>query len=337
MPTPLVVITDCDLPGTAAEEALTAAGMIVRRASCARAEDVVDAAKGADALIVQWAPVTAAVFGELDSLSFISRLGIGYDMIDVESATRHGVAVANTPTYCVEEVAAHTVAMGLSLTRGLSAYDRAVREGRWAPTQPRPMAARPSATTVAVVGFGRIGSLAARHFEALGFRVVVHDPFVPESVSGSSALEFVPLESALDRADILTLHAPLTESTRHLIDAEALAAMKPGAVLVNTCRGGLVDEAALVDALGAGRLAGAALDVFDAEPLAADHPLCSLDNVILTPHAAWYSPEAMVDLPVHAANNVVEFLAGRPVPSVVNPDYLTASIPAPGPAQEPVR
>lgn len=327
MPKPLVAITDYDLPGSACHDVLAAAGMRVRQASCRTPQDVVEAAKGADALVVQWAPVTSQVLDQLGSLRFIGRLGIGYDMIDVESATRHDVAVANTPTYCVEEVAAHTVAMGLTLTRGLPAYDRAVRDGSWAPTSARPMAARPSATRVAVIGFGRIGGLAAQHFAALGFRVVVHDPFVEEAVARESQFEFVSLASALAGADLITLHAPLTDATRHLINAESLAAMKPGAVLVNTCRGGLVDEAALERALREGTLAGAALDVFATEPLAPSHPLCGLDNVLLTPHAAWYSPEAMVDLPIHAATNVVDFLEGRPVGSIVNPGYRTPTLP----------
>ncbi len=319
-----MVITDCDLPGQAAEDVLRSAGLSVTRASCVTEADVVEAARGATALVVQWAPVSSAVLDQLGSLRFVSRLGIGYDMIDVEAAAARGIAVANTPTYCVEEVASHTVAMLLALTRGLAGYDRAVRAGEWAPTQARPMAVRPSTTTVAVIGYGRIGELTAQHCRALGFRVLVHDPYVDAAVIRQAGCQPVDLDVALSSADALTLHAPLTPRTRHLVNAGTLATMRPGAVIVNTCRGSLVDDAALVDALRSGRLSGAALDVYESEPLAPDHPLCELDNVILTPHAAWYSPEALADLPLHAARNVVDFLAGRPVESIVNGDRAPA-------------
>lgn len=317
------MITDSDLPGSAGEEILEAAGLVVRRADCVTAEDVVRAGRGADALVVQWATVSGQALAELAGLRFISRLGIGYDMIDVPAATRHGIAVANTPTYCVEEVATHTTAMILALTRGLPAYDSAVRSGTWAATQARPMAARPSASTVLIVGFGRIGSMAAANVSALGFRVLVHDPLVDDGVVTGAGYEPVALDHGLSRADVISLHAPLSESTRHLLDAASLARVKPGAVVVNTCRGPLIDEVALADALESGRLGGAALDVYVREPLPADSRLRTLGNVLLTPHAAWYSPQAMNDLPVHAATNVVDFLAGRSVASIVNPAYAT--------------
>lgn len=320
-----VVITDCDLPGSVVEEILYAAGLHVERADCRTEQDVMDAAQGADAIIVQWAPITARVLAHLSSLRFISRVGIGYDMIDVDAATQRGVAVANTPEYCVEEVAAHTIALALALTRGVVSYDRAVRAGRWAPTEPEPMAARPSATTAAVIGYGRIGALAARHFSALGFHVLVHDPFVSDETLHADHVRAVDLDDALRRADVLSLHAPLTRQTRHLINTETIALMKPGAVVVNTCRGPLIEENALIEALTAGRLAGAALDVFEAEPLMADSPITKAPNLLLTPHAAWYSAQALADLPSHAASNVVRFLQSRPVDSIVNGAHAAPS------------
>lgn len=324
MTSDLVVITDCDLPGTAADDALAAAGLRVRRAASPSADDIVAAAAGASALIVQWAPITADVLDRLPDLRFISRLGIGYDMIDVDAATERGILVANTPAYCLDEVATHTLAMILALGRGLVAYDRAVRAGAWSAVDARPMGLRPAATTLSVIGYGRIGKLVARRGAALGFRVVVADPMVSDVDILADGLEPAPLEEAIARADILTLHAPLTEETRHLIDARALATMKPGAVLVNTCRGPLVDEEALADALEAGRLAGAAIDVFESEPLPATSRLRAIDSVVLTPHAAWYSPQALIDLPLHAAGNVIDHHAGRTVPAVVNRVAATA-------------
>jgi D-3-phosphoglycerate dehydrogenase / 2-oxoglutarate reductase len=318
MTSDLVVITDCDLPGTAADDALADAGLRVRRSASASADDIAEAAADASALIVQWAPITGELLDRLPRLRFISRLGIGYDMIDVEAATARGILVANTPAYCLDEVATHTLAMILALGRGLVAYDRAVRAGEWSAVDARPMGFRPAATTVAVIGYGRIGRLVAQRCAALGFHVVVADPLVADVDVLADGLEPAPLADALARADVLTLHAPLTEATRHLIDAGALAAMKPGAVLVNTCRGPLVDEEALADALVSGRLGGAAIDVFETEPLPSSSRLRSLDNVLLTPHAAWYSPQALVDLPLHAADNIIDHWAGRPVPAVVN-------------------
>ncbi|WP_313661845.1 C-terminal binding protein [Cellulosimicrobium cellulans] len=327
-----VVITDCDLPGTACEDTVTAAGLRAVRAAARTEDEVIAAVEEAaasgsvpSALVVQWAPITARVLDAVagpGGVRMVSRMGIGYDMVDVAAATERGVAVANTPTYCIEEVASHTVAMILTLDRGLVAYDRALRAGTWAPTAQH--AARLSSTVVAVIGYGRIGSEVARSARALGYRVLVHDPFVDAAAVVADGHEAVGIDEAVARADVITLHAPLTASTRHLLDARTLAAAKPGVRVVNTCRGPLIDEDALADALASGHVGSAALDVYATEPLPADSRLRTLDNVLLTPHAAWFSPEAMQDLPVHTARNAVDFLAGRPVPSIVNPDHARA-------------
>ncbi len=266
----LVAITDSDLPSNhIEEELLEGAGLRALRADCTTEDEVIERCQGADALIVQWVPIGERALDALPTVRFISRLGIGYDMIDVEAATARGVAVANTPDYCIVEVVCHTLALILDRLRSISTLDRAVREGRWAAV--------------------------------------------------ADGLQPAELDAALAAADCVTLHAPLTAATHHMIDRAALALMREGAVLVNTCRGGLVDEAALADALASGRPAAAALDVFEREPLPADSPLRSLPGVTLTPHAAWYSPQALRDLPVFATRQAIDFLAGRPVPSIVNP------------------
>jgi D-3-phosphoglycerate dehydrogenase / 2-oxoglutarate reductase len=320
--TRLVAITDSNLPSGGVEERLlTEAGFEPLRAECSTEDDVIERCAGAEALIVQWAPVSARVLDALESVRFISRLGIGYDMIDVDAATARGVAVANTPDYCIEEVACHTVALILDRARGVSALDASVRAGEWAAVAAYPMAARPSLLTASVIGYGRIGSRVATALRAIGFDVVVHDPHVPADRIERAGARAAGLGEALASGDIVTLHVPLTAETRHMIDAEAIAGMRPGAQLVNTCRGGLVDEAALAAALADGRLAGAALDVFETEPLPPDSPLRSLPSVTLTPHSAWYSPAALGDLPVLATRQVIAFMQGRAVPSIVNPDY----------------
>ncbi len=315
-----VVLTDSDLPPLGIEEeVLGAAGHEVVRAACTSAEDVIAAGAGADALLVQWAPITAAVLEALPTVRVVSRLGIGVDMVDVEAATRLGVAVANTPTYCIEEVAAHTLALILGRTRELVPLDAAVRTGGWGVTRLAPRSVRPSETTVAVIGYGRIGRRVAAALVAIGFRVLVADPYAPAvDLPGAVA---APVPEALAAADVVTLHAPLTAETRHLIDAAAIATMRPGALVVNTCRGGLVDEQALAAALVDGRLGGAALDVFATEPLPAESPLRSAPGVLLTPHAAWYSPAALRALPREAAENVVRVLAGERIPAIVNPAH----------------
>ncbi len=323
MTAPFILVSDCDLPGTVIEDTLRKAGLRAERAASASLDDIASLGADAEGLVVQWAQISAEVMDRMPKLRIISRVGIGYDMVDVEAATARGIAVANTPSYCIEEVAAHTIAMIMTQARGLSAYDRAVRAGTWKAVDARPLAVRPSTTTVSVLGFGRIGSIVARGCRALGFRVLVADPYASADAVREAGCELVEIPDAVVQADILTLHVPLTEATRHLIDAEALASMKPGAVVVNTCRGPHVAEDALAASLRAGHLGAAALDVFAGEPLAADSPLRDLDQVLLTPHAAWYSPEALADLPVHAAENIIRYLAGESVPSV-NPTYAAA-------------
>jgi phosphoglycerate dehydrogenase-like enzyme len=228
------------------------------------------------------------------------------------------VAVANTPDYCVDEVVSHTLAMALWLVRGLGRYDASVRAGQWAATAASPAAARPAGTVIGVVGLGRIGSQVAAQAKALGFDVIGHDPYA----APGGDVPLVSLGDLLRGSHLVTLHAPLTAETRHLIRADTIALMRPGALLVNTCRGGLIDEGAVAAALRSGRLGGIALDVFETEPLPAASPLRSLPNVLLSPHAAWYSPASLAALPVRAAQQVVDFLAGIPVPSIVNPEYL---------------
>jgi D-3-phosphoglycerate dehydrogenase len=314
-----VVITDSNLASREDERVLSDAGISVIRLQALTQDELVPALTQAnpDALIVQWAQISAAVLDAAPRCRFISRLGIGYDMIDTIAATERGVAVANTPDYCIDEVAAHTVAMALWLLRGLGRYDVSVRQGSWDATGGFPPACRPADVTVGVVGLGRIGRQVAGLTRALGFGVLAVDPYA----AAPDGVQVTSLEDLLRRSDLVTLHAPLTSETRHLIRAETLQLMRPGGQLVNTCRGGLVDEDALAEALESGHLAGAALDVFENEPLAASSPLRALPQVLLTPHAAWYSPASLADLPVRAAEQVVDFLAGRPVPAIVNPDY----------------
>ena len=244
---PTVVITDSDLGSDADEQVLRAAGCTTVRLHATTESEIAAGVSAADpdALVVQWARVSAAVLDAAPRCRFVSRLGIGYDMIDVAAATERGVAVANTPDYCVDEVVSHTLAMALWLLRGLGRFDAAVRDAQWSATGPWPLACRPSAAAIGVVGLGRIGSRVARQATALGFEVLACDPYA-EAPPGVPLLDLAEL---LRRSDLVTLHAPLTDETRHLIRAETIALMRPGGLLVNTCRGGLVDESALIKAM----------------------------------------------------------------------------------------
>ncbi|WP_345763409.1 C-terminal binding protein [Diaminobutyricibacter sp. McL0608] len=317
-----VLITDYDLPGSVAEDELVAAGLHVNRAEETSESSIIEAGEGASGLIVQWAPITARIMDALPDLRVISRLGIGVDMIDIPAATARGIAVANTPSYCIEEVASHSIAMLMTLARGIAGYDRAVRDGSWKATNAAPMAVRPSRTTVGIVGYGRIGSLVAKGCAALGFAVIVADPYVPSERIIADGFRYVTREEAIASADLLSLHVPLTDETYHLLNAGSLERMKLGAAIVNTCRGALIDEIALASAVESGHLSGAALDVFGAEPLSSTSRLREVQGILLSPHAAWYSPESLVDLPLHAAANVIRFLAGEELSStIVNPDF----------------
>ncbi|NJC73418.1 C-terminal binding protein [Planosporangium thailandense] len=298
-----VVITDCDHGGVDVERAVfEAAGLDVTVAHCRTAEEVVAAGRGALALVTQYAPVTRAALAELPGLRAVARYGTGVDTIDVAAAAERGVAVICVPDYAVSEVSDHTIALILALTRGVVAADRAVRAGRWDLDEVRPVR-RTSTLRLGLVGVGRIGAMVARKAAALGFDVVAYDEQpLPDGIGR------VGFDELLATSDVVSLHLPLTERTRHLIGAAELARMRPGSFLVNTARGAVVDESALAGALRSGHLGGAGLDVVESEPLAADSPLRECPNVVITPHVAFYSQQAIHELKYRVATGVVDAL-----------------------------
>jgi D-3-phosphoglycerate dehydrogenase / 2-oxoglutarate reductase len=292
----------------------------VRFAKDALTEDaVLELAQGCDAILCDAAPITRRVLEALPTVRIVSEYGIGVDNIDVAAATALGVWVANVPGFCAEEVSDHTIAAVLALSRRLVALDRIVRAGGWGAGAAGTMR-RLNTQTVGLVGFGRIAQLVARKASALGMRVMAHSPHTTAERASAAGAEAATLEDLLRNSDYVCLHAPATADTRGMIDARTLALMKPTAYLVNVGRGSLVDEAALVDALQSGRIAGAALDVFPQEPLDPASPLLKLDNVLLSPHAAFYSEESLNDLQTSAARNAIAALtSGRPN-TPVNPE-----------------
>ena len=261
-------------------------------------------------------PITADVMARMPRCRIIARYGIGVDTIDLDAATEAGIIVTNNPTYCIEEVAEHTLAMMLSAARKITFYDRQVRSGGWAVPPGKPMY-RVAGSTAGLIGFGNIARRVATAAAALDMRVLYFDPFVEQGQFDAPGQK-AALAEVLEQADYLCVHAPLTPQTRGMLNADAFAQMKPTAVLINCSRGSIVDTAALIDALDAGEIAGCALDTTDPEPLPDDHTLRTRENVIINPHAAWYSEGAMEGLQRGAPSEVRRLLEGRWPVNVVN-------------------
>jgi D-3-phosphoglycerate dehydrogenase len=287
-----------------------------------RESTVIERAKEVDAIVSLGlhVPFTGRVIEHLDRCRVLVRSGAGVENIDVETATARGIAVCHVPDYCSVDVADHTVALILALTRCVVRLDRYVRAGRWQnPVGMTGPVHRLGSRALGLVGFGRVARQVAARMAPMVREVLAYDPYAGAEGAAACGVSLVPLDDLLSEVDIVSLHTPLTAETRHLIARAELACMKPGAVLVNTSRGGVVDEAALIEALREGRLTGAALDVLAEEPPAADSPLLKLDNVILTPHFAGYSEEALETLRTHVAQAVADAMQGRWPAGVLNP------------------
>lgn len=308
MKRPVVLLTDSDLGDRSLEvgwlrDELDAEVVV---ADCRTAEDVVAAVREhrPHAIVTQWAPVNAeAIEAARETCRVISRIGIGIDMVDVAAAEAAGIPVRNVPHYCTEEVATHAVALALALWRRLPQFDAEVRSGVWNAASHVGDIGRLSNATVGLIGCGRIGLLVAKAFEVWGARVIVVDP-----APATDGYERVTLAELAEQADIISLHAPLFESTRHIVGEEFLDSLARRPVLVNTSRGPLIDVPAAVRAVEDGRLRGLGLDVFEVEPLPADDIVRSAPNTLLAPHAAWCSAEALPDLRRGAIQNVIEAL-----------------------------
>ncbi len=298
-----------------------------------RTEDyLVEALADVDAVLVSSREaVTPRVMAAMKRCKVMSRRGVGIDNLDVEAATRYGIAVACVPDASVEEVSDHAVALLLACARRIVWLNQTVKSGRWAEMgSPAPSPARQgmhrlTECVLGVVGFGRLGRATWRKAKAFGLKGLVYDPIVPQTAVRTEGAEPVGLEELLARSDFVTLHVPLTAQTKGLIDPEALAKMKPTAFLVNTSRGGVVDQEALAEAVAAGKLAGAALDVTDYEPLPADSRLMALDRILLTGHSAYLSLESEVELSRRAAENILAALRGEVPAGIVNPEVLQGS------------
>ncbi len=318
MPRFKVVVTDFNYADLEVErEALARWNAELHGFHCATPQEVVRVARDADAIISQYAPIDAEVISELRKCRVIGRYGIGVDNIDVQAATERGIAVINVPSYCEDEVSDHALAMLLAWTRRIPHYAAEVREGVWDWKTGRPIH-RLRGKVLGLLGFGKIARLLAKKAKPLGFVILAHDPYLPPEIFEEHGAQPVGFEELLARSDFLSLHVPLTPETRHLINAEALALMKPTACLINTSRGGVVDERALADALKQGQLAGACLDVMEKEPPDTDNELLKLPQVLISPHVAWYSEESERDLRRKIATDIGRALNGLLPEGLVN-------------------
>jgi len=283
-------------------------------------DELIDRTRDADALIVSASPVTRAVMSALEGLKTVVRTGVGYDVIDVPAATELGVVVVNVPDLWVREVANHALALLLAWNRKIVTLDRNVHAGAWVSGVPGPHTGALHGETVGIVGLGNIGSAFARRIAAFETRVIACDPYVSDAHFAALGVERVSLDDLAARADYVSVHTLLNDETRHLIGDAFFRRMKPTAILINTSRGPVVDEAALARALREGRLAGAALDVWEQEPVARDNPLLAMDNVIATPHAAYFSSAAVAQVPRRCGEEVARVLTRQRPLHVVNPE-----------------
>lgn len=305
-----VIITDHIFPSLEIEQALLGAiGAQMTVLHATSEEQLLDVVADADALLVCYAPITRRVIDRLHRCRIIARYGIGVDNVDVDAASARGIVVTNVPDYCIEEVSDHALALLLACARKVAFLDRQVRRGRWEARDAAPVH-RLRGQALGLVGFGKIPRRLADKTRAVGLELLAFDPYVGAEAMAAHGASKVTLEVLLARADFVSVHAPLMAGTRGMIGEAALRTMKPTAYLINTSRGPIVSQAALLRALREQWIAGAALDVLETEPPADEDALRSLDTVILTPHVAFYSEESVQELQRKAAENVVRVLSG---------------------------
>jgi D-3-phosphoglycerate dehydrogenase / 2-oxoglutarate reductase len=318
----IVAITDYVFPSLEPEHAvLEPLGVELRPQQCRSEEEIITLAQDADAVLNCYAKMTARVIEKLNRCKIIARYGIGVDNVDLAAANKARILVTNVPDYCVDEVSDHALALMLALARKIVSADNAVKGGAWNVTAHAEIR-RLRGQTLGLLGFGQIAKVVALKVQPLGMKVLVYDPYLDAVLIAHHGAEAASLDRLLAEADVISIHVPLSPETRNLIGQRELAHMKPSTFLINTSRGGIVDEQALAVALKEGRLGGAALDVLSAEPPPLDHPLRQAPNMILTPHLAFYSRESVIELQTKAAEEVARALKGEPPRSPVNAEVL---------------
>src|SRR5215475_4885754 len=318
----IVAVTDYVFSSLEPEQSVLAPlGAELRPAQCKSEEEIIELTRGADAILNCYAKMTARVIEKLDRCKIIARYGIGVDNVDLAAATRAGILITNVADYCIDEVSDHALALILSLSRRIIAADTGVKSGKWSVTAHAEIR-RLRGQTLGLLGFGKIAKALASKVQPLGMKVLVYDPYLEPALIAQEGTEAVNLDRLLAEADAISIHVPFSPETHNLLGQGELARMKPTAFLINTSRGGIVDELALAESLKAGRIGGAALDVLSVEAPPPDHPLLQAPNIILTPHLAFYSRQSVIELQTKAAEEVARALKGEPPRSPINREVL---------------
>lgn len=314
-----VMITDCDHGSIEEEkEELGRIGAELILAQIRDEEDLIRVCKEADGLINQYAILNRNVLGHLPRCKVIARYGVGVDSIDLKAATELGIIIANVPDYCIDEVASHAVAMLLTLIRKTALFDRKVKSSQWDFRQGTPIY-RIQGKTLGLIGCGKIGFEVGKRMSAFGVKVITFDPYLEKVSEG---IELEDFDTVLKESDFVSIHCPLNDSTRYLIGDEAFKKMEKKPIIINTSRGPIVDEKALIQALEQGLISGAGLDVLEKEPPDDQNPLLKKENVIFSPHVGFYSEESISELKRRTAKNVADVLRGKRPASVVNREVL---------------
>lgn len=317
-----VVITDFDYDIIEPEiKMLNSIGAEVITAHCKTEDEVIEVAKDADGIICQYAPVTRNVIEKLTKCRVVARYGIGFDTIDVDAATERNIIVCNVTDYCWGEVSDHAFALLISWGRKIVQQDRAVYDGVWDYKAGLPIR-RLQGQVLGLIGYGHIPQTLAKKAQAFGMEVIAYDPFIPVQIADKTNVKLVDLDTLCIQADYVSVHTPLNKSTKGIISHKQLKQMKETAFLINTARGPVIDEQALIKALYNKEIAGAGLDVLEVEPISEDNPLRKMENVILTPHIAYYSSESELELKQKTAQNIIDVLTGFYPSYIVNKDIM---------------
>jgi len=318
METFTVAVTDYGFPDLRQEkEVLEPLGCSIVTGQCTQPEEVVKLASEADAILTQWAPINADVIRQLNRCRVIVRYGIGVDNVDLEAARDRHIPVVNVPDYAVQEVADHTLSLMLASVRNIPQIVSQVRSGVWEIAPCRPILGL-QGRKLGLAGFGHIAQSVAVRAKAFGMEVFAYDPYVKDEVFSEAGVRRVSWDELVRESDMVSVHLPLTNQTKHLFQASVFAQMKKEACLVNTSRGGVVHTEDLIQALRTGEIAKAALDVLEEEPIARDHPLLQMEQCLVTSHCAWYSEQSLQRLQLFAAQEVARVLTGGQPKHVVN-------------------
>jgi len=315
---PKILITDNEVHLEGVMQDLTAVADVVRSGNN-REETLIKAAKNVDIVIVScFTTISASVFDKAKKLKAVIKYGVGVDNIDLEAATRNGVVVVNCPEYGSDTIAEHAFALIICLAKKLVPIDKRLRKKAWIWPSAELMGIDLLGKTIGLIGFGRIGQALARKIDGFGMKVIAYDPYAGDALKKTPTVESVSLDTLLETADVVSIHCILTPETRNLIAAQELRKMKKTAFLVDVSRGAIIDENALLKALKENWIAGAGLDVFAHEPLTPGHPLLEMDNVVLSPHFAWYTREAHARLEIETLQRAQEILKGKMPQNIIN-------------------